>query len=298
MRALSIFFLLVLSCFALGQVHGQALPTVKWSTFQGGTMSRIKTFETRVLSTEGSWQIYWNRLTGNPASTAPKGIEWAHEELWVIAAGERQTGGYNIYVRGARYVDARNIHVEYVLTTPQSGGVSTQVITSPYVVLRVERSGGTPQFVRCDDFGYNMGGSTVLLPPYYEDSERPLRWSLMDRGAYSNVGTERIFGLATRREFSSYLNNAFPNNEEMAQLERDVRWDSEMVIAIHGGSENRLTSIEIDRAVVDQNGRVTITWFEDSGRGVNSTRCTPYLLMRIPRYTTMPTVRKVYGRSM
>ena len=297
MRFIWILFAFALASLGFAQmVHTQALPTVTWSTFQGGTVSRIKTFETKVISTEGAWQTYWVRLTGNPASTAPKGIDWAREELWAIAAGERSSGGYNIYVRNAQFTDARNVQVEYVLTSPGSGGVTTQAITSPYVVLRVGRSGGVPKFIRCDDYGFNTGGSVVFLPPYYEDQDRPLRWSLLDRGQVSGIANEGVFALATRREFDEYVRKVFSGDEELADLARSVRWDNEMILAIHAGTKPRSTVVEIDRAVVDQSGRVLITWFENSPPQAPMTRCTPYLLMRLPRYTTLPTVRKVYGR--
>lgn len=296
---MKIFFLLLavmVASFATAQISSN-LPVVKWSTFQAGTASKLKTFETRVISTEGAWQKYWVTLTGNPASTAPRGLEWSKEELWVIALGERRTGGCNLYVRSAVFVDARNVHVEYVETSPPPGAVSTQVMTSPYVVIRVERCGGSPQFVRCEDAGFNYGGTTVILPNYSEEAIRPLRWGLLDRGQYSNVTAERTFALASRREYEYYAKNAFPNNSFMLELGRDVRWEDEMVVAIHSGSKARYTSVEVDRATVDNQGRVQITWFESVPIDGQMTRCTPYLLMRIPRYTTSPSIRKTYGRS-
>lgn len=294
MRFVSFLIAMCLGCLALGQFNTQTLPVARWSTFQGGTYSQIKNFETRVISTEGAWQTYWRTLTGNSPATAPKGIDWAREELWVVAAGERRTGGSSLYIRSVQHVDARNVQVEYVMTTSQ-GGMSTQAVTSPYAVIRVERTGGVPKFVRCDDSQLFPGGSTVLLPSYYEDTVRPLRWNLLERGSQSNVGREGTFALASRNEFSRYLESAFPRDEEMAKLESRVRWHSDMILAIHTGSRNRPTSIEIETATVDQYGRVMITWFEREARSDNPQRCQPYLLMSFPRTSTQPVVRKVYG---
>ena len=294
MRYLFVLLALIWASFVTAQ---SAYPIVKWSTFQAGTMAKIKRYETRVISTEGSWQSYWVTLTGNPASTAPKGLEWAREELWVIALGERTTGGCNLYVRSISFVDPRNVNVEFVETTQPAGSHTIQVVTSPYVVLRVERNGGVPRFVRCEDPGFNMGGSTVLLPTYNDDPIRPLRWGLLDRGTGSKISGDRIFNLATQREFENYARSAFPNNSWMQELSREVAWRDEMVVAIHCGTRARFTSVEIDRATVDQNGRVTISWFENTPSDGALTRCNPYLLMRIPRYSTSPTMRKTYGRS-
>ncbi len=294
---ISVVLACLLPVLAVAQM-APGLPAVKWSTFHAGTNSRQKTFSTRVLSTEGTWQKYWSELTGNSAASAPRGLEWAREELWVIALGERRTGGVCVTVRSVSFVDARNIEVQYVETAPPPGSITSQAITSPYVVIRVERNSGSPRFVRCDDFG-GIGSGTVLLPGWgYEDPVRPIRWGLLDRGVYSNVTVERTFTLASRREYEQHAKNAFPGSEEMLELSRDVRWEDEMVVAIHAGPKNRQTNVEIDRVTVDHAGRITITWYESVPLDGSMRRCSPYLLMRLPRYTTTaPIIRRTYGRS-
>lgn len=291
--------LTLLAWAALGLAQGfNDRPPVRWSTFQSGQISKIRQFETRVLVTEGQWQSFWRRLTGNAADTAPRGVNWAREELWVVCLGERRTGGYSVFIKSAQFVDPRNIDVVWVERTPAPGGMVTQALTAPYVVIKVERNAGTPRFVRGEDGGIGGPGTIIVTPghPGFDDNQPfPLRWGLLDRGAYSWVNQERHFNLVTQREWEAYARNAFPQNDDMLRLGERVRWDDEMVVALHLGVESRHNTVEIDRVTVDREGRVTIVWFERTPPEAQAGRCSPYLIIRIPRYTTAPTIRKTVG---
>ncbi len=294
---------LLLSCLLTMVASAQqmgGLPTVQWSMFRTGQNAQIKTFQTRVISTEGAWQTFYRQLTGEPASNAPRGANWATEELWVIVLGERKTGGYGVFVRNAVHVNARDIEVTFVEQTPAPGGVATQAITSPFVVVKANRTGGVPRFVRGNSVTNTVGGGSILYPVYPDYGNQgpiPIRWGLLDRGLYSPINETRTFFLATRREFDEYARQVFPRVEGMDRLSDDVRWSDEMIVAIHAGSKSRSTTIEIDRVVLEGNSRVLIQWYEHAGLDSRAGRCSPYLLMRIPRLTTAPIVRKVLGAT-
>jgi hypothetical protein len=127
-------------------IPGDALQNIQWRTYREGTQSRIERFETLVIETPGDWQRYWARSTGSPPASAPTDIDWNREKLAVVHLGQQKSGGYRVYVETIDRPRAAEICVRYVTIRPAPGTPTIQVLTSPFVIVRMNRIAGNVVF--------------------------------------------------------------------------------------------------------------------------------------------------------
>ncbi|MCO5296427.1 MAG: protease complex subunit PrcB family protein [Fimbriimonadaceae bacterium] len=118
---------------------------VRYRTFDSGVLSAITTPRQQVLNNEAEFQTYWRQHTGSAAS-APRGIEWGKELLIAIHLGNRPTAGYQVYVEGIDRPTPNDLVVRFVESQPPKGMAAATMITSPWVLVRVERAGGNIRF--------------------------------------------------------------------------------------------------------------------------------------------------------
>jgi len=300
MRVILLFMLSLLAMWASAQhFNDPTKPPIQYSVFREGTNGKLKTFRTYRIKTNADWQRTWTEVTGEPANLAPRGVDWMKDELWVICLGERPTGGYSLRFLGAEYLDTNIIEAKYGEVAPLRGEFVTQAITSPYIVVRVNKTAGNPKFTRCNvGEGYD-GGTVIIGPGYtYGPDTRPIRWNQVDKGANCNYRESRSFVLTTESEFIEYWKAVHPSRELTNALLRSIGWSDEIVIALHAGQTNQPGArVEIDRVLLDSSGKLSISWYVDYEQGIGSNRySSPYLLLRLPRYTTNPQIRKLPGR--
>lgn len=118
---------------------------VKYRTFDSGALSAITAPRQQVINNEAEFQTYWRQHTGSPLG-APGGIEWGKELLIAIHLGNRPTAGYQVYVEGIERPTPNDLVVRFVESQPPKGTFSAAMITSPWVLVRVERAGGNIRF--------------------------------------------------------------------------------------------------------------------------------------------------------
>lgn len=143
-----------------GAQWGQSFQTpIKWRTFDSGTTSRIQARSMRVLNNEAEFQTYWAQHTGS-AADAPKGVEWGKELLIAIHSGVKTSGGYTVYVETMDRPTPNDIVVKFVEVKPPAGSVNITLMTSPWVLVRMERAGGNIRFQ-----GREVTGRIIQSPP-------------------------------------------------------------------------------------------------------------------------------------
>jgi hypothetical protein len=114
-------------------------PTMSWRTLQNGGYGALQERMPRVkISADGaSYARDWEALVG---SGTPPSVDFTRESVIFILAGRRNTGGYAVQAEDAAVTgDTATVRVRSV--EPPSGGVTTQVITSPFVVIAVAHPG-------------------------------------------------------------------------------------------------------------------------------------------------------------
>jgi hypothetical protein len=114
-------------------------PTMSWRTLQNGGYGALQERVPRIkISTDtASYAHDWEALVGSGTSPA---VDFTKESVIFIMAGRRNTGGYAVQAEDATVTgDVATVRVRSV--EPPSGGVTTQVITSPFVVIAVSHPG-------------------------------------------------------------------------------------------------------------------------------------------------------------
>jgi hypothetical protein len=302
MRFLLLFMLICIA--TVGFTADRTLKDpVRWGTLKVGANGKIKKETLRVIETEGEFASFWSELTGEPASRAPKTVNFSKDRVIAICAGERRTGGYEVMIRSVEFVNSVEFEVKWTEKFPT--GVASQAITSPYRLLRVERNAGKVRFSRvtyqahCDNRPPN-DGTIIIIGGDYDQYPMPIRFGLLDRGSYSSVSRPTNFTLTSRREMLNYWSSAFPNRTLSEDDLESINWGEEIVVAIHLGTGSTNGKVaEIDKVVLDRDGKLKVTWFEETDRSLRDmSKQSPYVLIRIPLYGTRPVITKLRGRPI
>lgn len=302
MRILILLFLICLATFGFSLDRTLKDP-VRWGTLKVGTNGKIKKETLRVIETEAEFANFWNELTGEPASRAPKTVNFSKDRVIAICAGQRTTGGYEVMIRSVEFINAAEFEVKWTEKFPT--GVASQAMTSPYRLLRVERNAGKVRFNRvkyeahCDNRPPN-DGTVIIIGGGYDEYPMPIRFGLLDRGSYSNISRPSNFTLTSRREMLNYWSNAFPDRNLTEDDLESINWGEEIVVAIHLGNAGTNGKVaEIDKVILDRDGKLKITWYEDNESSLRDmTRQSPYILIRVPLYGTKPIITKLRGRPL
>ena len=94
------------------------------------------------------YKAYGSKLTMPPVPT----IDFSRETVLAVFDGQKPTGGYGLDVRGVT-VENGELYVDLVHTQPQAGAVTTQALTSPWVLIHVLRGGFDVAWFRNPDDG-------------------------------------------------------------------------------------------------------------------------------------------------
>lgn len=100
-----------------------------------GSHARVSTAGATLALDASSYAARWQELIGR--GEAPS-VDFAKEAAVFLLAGSKPTGGHSIEVRGA-YVEGDVLVVDASVKPPPRDAIVTQVITSPYVVVAVDR---------------------------------------------------------------------------------------------------------------------------------------------------------------
>lgn len=149
------------AAFVAGIAVGQWTPGQQGITFRSyksGQNSQIENPTTDVINSQGELQKLWPMLTGEQASQAPKDVKWNDERLILVALGQRNTGGYKVFVKAIERKNS-NLVVQYVEKMPPAGQPVLTVITSPWELVRAPRVSGNISFEKRVDKGF---GYTVI----------------------------------------------------------------------------------------------------------------------------------------
>ena len=155
--------------FSVPQVGNQ--DGVNWRTYRQGAFSNARGLLTSVIETEGQFQTYWQKINGTIAGKMPTdGVDWAREKLVAINLGPRANPGYEVVIRSIKRVRAGELQVLYQEQLPMPGTNYPQVMVSPWVIIKMERTSGAISFK-----GEKVNRSTgVVGGPGSRDCCRPI----------------------------------------------------------------------------------------------------------------------------
>lgn len=123
-------------------------PVVKWTTVAQGFNSRLDKPEWRSIISEAEWRRQFRRMFGLTADETveyPRVADWNKEFVVLIAAGQKPTPGHSIYVETISRKQTAFWDIEVVEQKPPQGAILPQVLTNPWVLIRVDRTVGSPR---------------------------------------------------------------------------------------------------------------------------------------------------------
>lgn len=285
MRALMLLIVGLLAGLAAAQGPYGA---VKWSTFQSGTQSRISQFTTQEIRTEAAWQKFWATLTGGSAASAPKGIDWNKELLVAVCLGERRTGGFTVEIDAIKVKNADLVEVFFGERTPLRGEVVPQVISSPWVVARMNRLPTKIGFVR--NTPRERTPSVIITGGGYGgwSNAQLVSWRQLHDGV-TGGNREGTWCLSSADEYARYVREIFPNASAVSRV--NVDWSREVVVAIHLGNARSGIAVGVHSVVVANDGSVVVNYGlrELPYRDRDATQ--PFVIFAMPRVTTVPVFR-------
>lgn len=98
------------------------------------------------------YKAYGSQLNVPPVPT----IDFSRETVLAVFDGQKPTGGYGLEVRGVT-VENGELYVDLVKKQPAKGALTTQAVTSPWVILHVLRGGFDVAWFRNPDDGSLTG---------------------------------------------------------------------------------------------------------------------------------------------
>ena len=105
--------------------------------------SALKTAQQIVVRDEATWRALWPQLQ---AGTEPPAIDFGKEMVVVVALGERNSGGYSIFVDAAS-ATGDGVAIEVRSVAPGKHCGTTAALTQPVDAARMPRVEGSVRFV-------------------------------------------------------------------------------------------------------------------------------------------------------
>lgn len=260
-RLFAISGLALVAGVAFAQYGTGPLDVVRWSTFKSGQSSRVEGAMTRILVSEADFQTYWAKSMGESPQSAPRGIDWVKEQLVAIHLGQRSSGGFAVRVHSIKREQSSNLVIEFVETTPAKGSANTMALTSPWVIVRMNRTAGNPIFRGrvesaklpisggrscgcCTRCACLTGPPVVIVPPAYinfpDVNGRPFNprvwWREFDSGEVSQIPGFGITIMRTISDMGKYwMRHTGANRTPWDKAPID--WQREMLVGINLGKQ-------------------------------------------------------------
>ena len=121
---------------------------VNYEVIQQGTYSGKKDTVAQVITTQQDWEQLWKQHVSVlvPQPPVPE-IDFETEVVVAIFAGEKKSGGYATVIKKVS-AELNDVVVRYKLTDPQPNSFTIQVITQPYVMLKMDKPTGTVRLLK------------------------------------------------------------------------------------------------------------------------------------------------------
>lgn len=281
---------------ALQQFSTGPYDVITWRTYKDGAYSKAVNQAIVEMNTLGEYQKYVNQY--EPAGVGDgRDIDWNKEEVVAVHSGERRTGGYRVVVESIAKINPREARLSFTERTPIKGVATTDAITSPFMLVRLNRFGGKlvfsgskredslPGGIKIITSGGGCGCCNrcgILLPS--------LAFDVFDSGSASSPVTPINYTMSSHADFDYYRRNF-----GMSNLSDDnVNWMRERLVAIHFGKKiPGIVDYFVDRVRVKGN-EAQVSVYEVLPNGIPARGITTgaYTILRLPRIGAVVTVQK------
>ena len=117
----------------------QGRPDVGFQVVERGVHSGENEAGLRVYRTERAFEEFAKEHGDDRVKRLVKNTDWNTDQLIVVFAGRQPSGGYSIDVKRIANIDVQRLQVEAKINKPRSDEMVTQALTTPYVIIRMQR---------------------------------------------------------------------------------------------------------------------------------------------------------------
>jgi PrcB C-terminal len=131
------------------QPQTQTEPSVSYETIKEGTSSGVRESMAKLITTDAEWTDLWKKHVSIlvPQPLLPE-VDFTSESIVAIFAGEKKTSGYRVLIKDVSMKE-KDVVVTYKITEPPANSFTLQVVTQPFLLLKVSKpEGGTIQLVK------------------------------------------------------------------------------------------------------------------------------------------------------
>ena len=124
------------------QPQTQTEPSVSYETIKEGTSSGVRESMARLIMTESEWNDLWKKHVSIlvPQPLIPP-VDFSNEAVVAIFAGEKKTSGYRVLIKDISMKE-KDLVVTYKITEPPANSFTLQVVTQPFLLLKVQKPKG------------------------------------------------------------------------------------------------------------------------------------------------------------
>lgn len=119
-------------------------PSPSVATVAQGSSSSVDEPRQVVARTPAEWEAIWKSHAGAQALPA---VDFSTSMVAAVFLGTRPTGGFRVDIEGTRQ-EAGVLVIDYVERAPGADTIVTQVLTSPFHIVRIPRNDGATRFRR------------------------------------------------------------------------------------------------------------------------------------------------------
>ena len=121
---------------------------VNYDIIQSGTYSGKKDAVAQVIQDRVEWEKLWKQHVSVLVPQPPlPDVDFESEVVVAIFAGEKKSGGYAVMIKKAT-IEANDVVIRYKLTEPQPNSFTLQVITQPFVLLKMDKPPGSVRLIK------------------------------------------------------------------------------------------------------------------------------------------------------
>jgi hypothetical protein len=205
---------------------------IGWRVYLSGTVCDVTVPATTLIYSEASFRAYWKSLTGESAT--PKDVDFTKEQLVAINLGKRPSGGYEVWVDSVIKPNPDSIVVTYVERRPSARERVTSQISSPFVIIKMDRQSGKISYKPTTIDGRGGGGGRGDDPgtPSVPMSPNQIEWRSYMNGTTCGITAPGTAIITTSGEFLAYWKRLAGNSN----IPKDVDFSREQLIAINLGT--------------------------------------------------------------
>ena len=281
---------------------------INWQLLTSGVKSRIKTEGITEITTGGDLERYWARLTGQDVRTAPKGVDWVRNKVLAITLGERETGGYSVFVRSIERGSGNATVVTATEKTPMPGQYVAKGATAPFILVRVDRHPGNfvlnwsqpvengnllfpPNYGGGYNNGYDYGNNDGNPPSLLDDGAEEIWWRGLDQGSNCRVQGQSFTIVENadqmRKVYTKLFGRFTPLNESFAER---MNWQKEkLVVVTLGQRSSGGYGINVRGVFTNPNGRTVVKATETAprpGQLRTMEMSSPFVILRVDARAT------------